>query len=62
MCEENKKDDAKIKSLEKEFTYIRRLSPESARSSAQSPSNFFDNIKIFVGTLLKKYHFVHDFF
>lgn len=61
MCEENKKDDAKIKSLEKEFTYIRHLSPESARSSAQSPSNFFDNIKIFVGTLLKKYHFVHDF-
>lgn len=62
MCDEIKKDDdAKIKSLEKEFTYIRHLSPESARSSAQSPSNFFNQIKIFVGTLLKKYHFVHNF-
>lgn len=60
MCEENKKDDAKIKSLEKEFTYIRHLSPESARSSAQSPNSFFNEIKIFVGTLLKKYHFTHD--
>lgn len=41
MCKENKKDDAKIKSLEKEFTYIRHLSPEMAHSSAQSPNNFF---------------------
>lgn len=41
MNDEIKKDDTKIKSLEKEFTYIRHLSPESARSSAQSPNNFF---------------------
>lgn len=60
MCDEIKKDDAKIKSLEKEFTYIRHLSPEMAHSSAQSPNNFFNNIKIFVGELLKKYQFTHD--
>lgn len=60
MCDKIKKDDAKIKSLEKEFTYIKHLSPEMAHSSAQSPNNFFNNIKIFVGNLLKKYHFTHD--
>ena len=60
MCDEIKKDDAKIKSLEKEFIYIKHLSPEMAHSSAQSPNNFFNNIKIFVGNLLKKYHFTHD--
>lgn len=60
MNDEIKKDDTKIKSLETEFTYIRHLSPEMARSSARSPNNFFNNIKIFVGALLKKYHFTHD--
>lgn len=60
MNDEIKKDDTKIKSLEKEFIYIRHLSPEMAHSSARSPNNFFNNIKIFVGTLLKKYHFTHD--
>lgn len=60
MNDEIKKDDAKIKSLETEFTYIKHLSPESARSSAQSPNSFFNEIKIFAGTLLKKYHFTHD--
>lgn len=60
MNDEIKKDDAKIKSLETEFTYIKHLSPESAHSSAQSPNNFFNNVKIFVGELLKKYHFTHD--
>lgn len=60
MNDEIKKDDAKIKSLETEFTYIRHLSPEMAHSSSQSPNNFFNNIKIFVGNLLKKYSFTHD--
>lgn len=60
MNDEIKKDDAKIKSLETEFIYIKHLSPEMAHSSAQSPNNFFNNIKIFVGELLKKYHFTHD--
>lgn len=60
MCDEIEKDDAKIKSLEKEFIYIKHLSPESAHSSAQSPNSFFNNIKIFVGNLLKKYNFIHD--
>lgn len=60
MNDEIKQDDAKIKSLETEFTYIRHLSPEMARSSAQSPNDFFNNVKIFVGELLKKYHFTHD--
>jgi hypothetical protein len=55
-----KKDDTKIKSLETEFTYIRHLSPEMAHSSARSPNDFFNNVKIFVGELLKKYHFTHD--
>lgn len=31
-----------------------------AHFSARSPNNFFNNIKIFVGELLKKYHFTHD--
>ena len=31
-----------------------------AHSSARSPNNFFNNVKIFVGKLLKKYHFIHD--
>lgn len=60
MNDEIKKDDAKIKSLETEFTYIKHLSPEMAHSSARSPNNFFNNVKIFVGELLKKYHFTHD--
>lgn len=60
MNDEIKKDDTKIKSLETEFTYIRHLSPEMARSSARSPNDFFNNVKIFVGELLKKYHFTHD--
>lgn len=60
MNDEIKKDDAKIKSLETEFTYIKHLSPEMAHSSARSPNNFFNNVKIFVGKLLKKYHFIHD--
>jgi hypothetical protein len=60
MNDEIKKDNAKIKSLETEFIYIKHLSPEMAHSSAQSPNNFFNNIKIFVGELLKKYHFTHD--
>lgn len=60
MCDEIKKDDAKIKSLEKEFVYIRHISPEAASSSARSPNDFFNNVKIFVGELLKKYHFTHD--
>lgn len=60
MNDEIKKDDTKIKSLEKEFIYIRHLSPEMARSSARSPNDFFNNVKIFVGELLKKYHFTHD--
>lgn len=60
MNDEIKKDDTKIKSLETEFTYIRHISPEMARSSARSPNDFFNNVKIFVGELLKKYHFTHD--
>lgn len=60
MNDEIKKDDTKIKNLETEFTYIRHLSPEMARSSARSPNDFFNNVKIFVGELLKKYHFTHD--
>lgn len=60
MNNEIKKNDTKIKSLETEFTYIRHLSPEMARSSARSPNDFFNNVKIFVGELLKKYHFTHD--
>lgn len=60
MNDEIKQDGAKIKSLETEFTYIRHLSPEMARSSARSPNDFFNNVKIFVGELLKKYHFTHD--
>lgn len=60
VIKQNQEDDAKIKSLEKEFVYIRHISPKAARSSAQSPSNFFNQIKIFVGNLLKKYNFVHD--
>ena len=60
MNDEIKQDDAKIKSLETEFTYIRHLSPEMARSSARLPNDFFNNVKIFVGELLKKYHFTHD--
>lgn len=32
----------------------------SFHSSLQTQSNFFNNVKIFVGTLLKKYHFTHD--
>ena len=60
MNDEIKQDDTKIKSLETEFTYIRHLSPEIARSSARSPNDFFNNVKIFVGELLKKYHFTHD--
>lgn len=60
MNDEIKKDATKIKSLETEFTYIRHLSPEMARSSARLPNDFFNNIKIFVGELLKKYHFTHD--
>lgn len=32
----------------------------SFHSSLQTQSNFFNNIKIFVGKLLKKYHFTHD--
>ena len=32
----------------------------SFHSSLQTQSNFFNNIKIFVGELLKKYHFTHD--
>lgn len=60
MNDEIKKDDAKIKSLETEFTYIKHLSPEMAHFSARSPNNFFNNVKIFVGELLKKYHFTHD--
>lgn len=60
MNDEIKKDDTKIKSLETEFIYIKHLSPEMAHFSARSPNNFFNNIKIFVGELLKKYHFTHD--
>lgn len=60
MNDEIKQDGAKIKSLETEFTYIRHLSPEMACSSARSPNDFFNNVKIFVGELLKKYHFTHD--
>lgn len=45
MNDEIKKDDTKIKSLETEFTYIRHLSPEMARSSARSPNDFFNNVK-----------------
>lgn len=45
MNDEIKKDDAKIKSLETEFTYIKHLSPEMAHSSARSPNNFFNNVK-----------------
>lgn len=86
MCEENKKDDAKIKSLEVEITRINYVSPGVTRfaesfsnkidkckedlvkepgiasfhSSLQTQSNFFNNVKIFVGKLLKKYHFTHD--
>lgn len=41
MNDEIKKDNAKIKSLETEFIYIKHLSPEMAHSSAQSPNNFF---------------------
>lgn len=59
MNDEIKQDDTKIKSLETEFTYIRHLSPEMAHSSARSPNDFFNNVKIFVGELLKKYHFTH---
>lgn len=87
MCDEIKKDDAKIKSLDVEITRDNYVSPgvtifvenflnkidkckedlvkkpgiASFHSSLQIPSNFFNNIKIFVGTLLKKYHFVHEF-
>lgn len=60
MNDEIKKDDTKIKSLETEFTYISHLSPEMVHSSARSPNDFFNNVKIFVGELLKKYHFTHD--
>ena len=86
MCEENKKDDAKIKSLEVEITRDNYVSPgvtkfaesflnkidkckedlvkepgiASFHSSLQTQSNFFNNVKIFVGELLKKYHFTHD--
>ena len=86
MCEENKKDDAKIKSLEVEITRTNYVSPGVTRfaesfsnkidkckedlvkepgiasfhSSLQTQSNFFNNVKIFAGKLLKKYHFTHD--